>query len=168
MNEQLKSDLSGLTKDFYGQNYDAHILEQYKIYLEMIDRVSARRQLTNSFFLTITTAMITMLGIVWPKAVGPVGTTWYIIIGLAGLMICYCWYRLVKSYRDLNTSKFLILHAIEERLPLRPYSAEWKLVGAGKNEVMYLPFTHIETAVPWVFFFLFMGLIILAVCSRGS
>ena len=33
--------------------YDSAVLEQYRLYVEMADRVSARRGLTNSFFLTL-------------------------------------------------------------------------------------------------------------------
>jgi hypothetical protein len=32
--------------------YDSALREQYKLYVEMADRISARRALTNSFFLT--------------------------------------------------------------------------------------------------------------------
>ena len=32
------------------------LLEQYKIYVEMADRISARRGLANTFFLTLNTA----------------------------------------------------------------------------------------------------------------
>jgi hypothetical protein len=33
--------------------YQNHILEQYKMYVEMVDRISSRRNLTNIFFLTL-------------------------------------------------------------------------------------------------------------------
>ena len=32
-----------------------------------------------------------------------------------------------------------------------PYDAEWEAVGRGKRADLYLPFTHIEAAVPWIF-----------------
>jgi hypothetical protein len=35
--------LSGVPKDDYGECYTAHLLEQYKTYLEMADKVSERR-----------------------------------------------------------------------------------------------------------------------------
>lgn len=44
-----------------------------------------------------------------------------------------------------------MIHKIEKYLPLRPYDAEWKAVGEGKNKDLYLPFTHLETYVPWAF-----------------
>jgi hypothetical protein len=42
-------------------NYQSTVLEQYKLYVEMADRVSARRGLANSFFLmTLNTGIITL------------------------------------------------------------------------------------------------------------
>ena len=66
-------------------------------------------------------------------------------------MLCYAWYRLIRSYRDLNEAKFKVIHRLEQRLPARPYDAEWEAVGRGKRANLYLPFTHIEAAVPWIF-----------------
>jgi hypothetical protein len=40
-------------------------LEQYKIYVEMADRISARRGMTNTFFLTLNTAIFTAVGVFW-------------------------------------------------------------------------------------------------------
>jgi hypothetical protein len=34
------------------------VLEQYKLYVEMADRLSARRALANTFFLTVNTAVL--------------------------------------------------------------------------------------------------------------
>ena len=31
------------SREQYGANYDSHLLEQYKLYLEMADRISQRR-----------------------------------------------------------------------------------------------------------------------------
>ncbi len=50
--------------DRYGDNYQAHYLEIYKLYVEMADRISSRRHNTNSFFLTINSAVIAVLGYV--------------------------------------------------------------------------------------------------------
>jgi hypothetical protein len=62
------------------------------------------------------------------------------------------WYGLVRSYKDLNTAKFKVIHEMEAKLPVAPYDSEWEKVGKGKNSKLYLPFTHIEIYIPWVFF----------------
>jgi hypothetical protein len=45
-----------------GETSDSEVLELYKLAVEMADRVSSRRGMANSFFLTVQTAMVTVLG----------------------------------------------------------------------------------------------------------
>src|SRR5439155_23409496 len=73
-----------------------------------------------------------------------------VLVPMAGGVLCYLWFRIIRSYRDLNSAKFKVV-AIEQQLPLRPYDAEWEAVGRGTNPRLYLPFTHIEVLIPWVF-----------------
>jgi hypothetical protein len=81
-------------------------------------------------------------------------TNYYWLIALAGIAISFMWYRLIRSYRDLNSAKFQVLHQIEKKLPISPFDAEWEAVGRGKNSKLYLPFTNIEVGIPWVFLLL--------------
>ena len=64
---------------------------------------------------------------------------------------CYLWFRIVVSYKGLNSGKFKVIHAIEARLPLALYDTEWEMLGRGKSKKIYWPFTHIELLVPWIF-----------------
>ncbi len=130
----------------YGPEYRSHCLEMYRIYSEITDNVSNRRQSANTFFLTINTAIIGAVGWLDGRSV-----SWDWAISLAAMLICYTWYRLVRSYRDLNSAKFKVLHEMEKELPFSPFDAEWEAVGRGKDASRYLPFTRIETRVP-VFF----------------
>ena len=143
----------------YGEKYREHVLEQYKLYLELTDNISSRRQKANTFYLTVNTTLVTVAGFLAGLSNG--GAYWPIAIGLAGLILCYTWYRLILSYRDLNKGKFLVVHALENLLPTQPYKAEWITVGEGKNPKLFLLFTHVEAAVPWVFFALYVVLLLL-------
>ncbi len=134
----------------YGDKYIEHFLEQYKIYLSMLDKISDRRQKTNEFFLGLNTALLALLGYLNTRDITS-NNSFFIPSALAGIVISFFWYRIVRSYRDLNTGKFKIVHAIEQRLPMSLYETEWEVLGAGKNKRLYLPFTHIEIYVPWVF-----------------
>ena len=129
------------------EKYQAHLFEQYKLYVEMADRISSRRQTANSYFLSINTALLGFVGYINTKDTG----TFLWLVAAAGITLSYLWYRLIRSYRDLNTAKFNVVHEIEKRLPLSPYDAEWEAMGRGTNPKLYKPFTHIETGVPWVF-----------------
>jgi len=41
----LEETLFRVKKAEYGANYESHYIEQYKLYVEMADRISSRRQL---------------------------------------------------------------------------------------------------------------------------
>ncbi|MGI8414122.1 MAG: RipA family octameric membrane protein [Solirubrobacteraceae bacterium] len=92
--------------------------ELYKLAVEMADRVSARRSLANSFFLTINTGLVALMG-------GADDLKWYLPV--AGLLFCVTWWALLKSYRDLNSAKFQIILGMEERLPVRVYADEKRI-----------------------------------------
>ncbi len=148
----LQKNLLGISQDTYGERYFDHILEIYKLYVDMADRISARRQTANSFFLTINSAIIALIGYV-NLVSNQKSTTFlfYALVAIAGTILSYLWYRIILSYKQLNSGKFKVIHAMESMLPLRPYDAEWVALGKGKNPTLYKPFTHIETLVPWVF-----------------
>jgi hypothetical protein len=133
------------------EKYRALILEQYKIYVEMADRISSRRGLANTFFLTLNTAVLTAFGVFWQKR--PAGSPWWLVGPLAVLLVqCGAWYALVESYRQLNGAKYKVVGLLEEELPASPYwSAEWKAFDEGKHWKTYLPLTHIERWVPLTF-----------------
>lgn len=153
-----------MQQEEYGPNYKPHLLEQYKLYVEMTDRISSRRQSANSFFLSVNTAIIALISYINWESTND--SSFYWLVSLAGMALCFMWYGLVRSYKDLNTAKFKVIHEMEAKLPVAPYDAEWEKVGKGKNSKLYLPFTHIEIYIPWVFFVihafvLFSGLRIL-------
>ena len=134
-----------------------HRMEQYKLYLEMADRISARRQTANSYFLTLNTVLLSLVSYL---SLGTEQKKWYWLVAIAGIVLSYMWYRLIRSYRDLNSAKFKVIHEIEAMLPMAPYDAEWEAVGRGKAPELYLPFTHVEIYVPWVFLILHVAVVL--------
>ena len=138
----IRDKLIANDKASYGEDYTSDSLEIYKIYVQMADNISVRRQSANSFFLTINTAIIGIVSYIG----GVTG-----IVSLAGIVLCYAWYRLIRSYKDLNSGKFKVVHEIEKELPLAPYDAEWEALGRGEDPKLYLPFTHVEIWVPGIF-----------------
>lgn len=131
--------------------FNGAILEQYKIYLEMLDKISERRQHANSFFLSVNTGLCALVGYLFSKDISPELRPLFLCVPVAGMLLSFFWYRLVRSYKDLNTGKFMILHLLEEKLPVAPYSAEWLALEEGKNNQKYTPFTHLEIWVPKCF-----------------
>ena len=162
MLEDIRGNLwnTSVTADRYDathEKYQSAILEQYKMYVEMADRVSARRGLTNTFFLTLNTAVFTVIGVFWQNR--PAASEWLLLFPLLVLLgQCLAWYWLVRSYRQLNTAKFMVVGALEEQLPASPYwRAEWKALGEGKDLSKYWPLTHLEQWVPVLFAACYVG-----------
>ncbi|MEU7279028.1 hypothetical protein AB0A69_09655 [Streptomyces sp. NPDC045431] len=135
-----------------GEQYQAAVLEQYKLCVEMADRTSSRRNLTNTFFLSLNSVIAAML-----TGLGGGGLThaplWALLGGLAILFAqCVAWFVTIRSYRLLTAAKYAVIGAFEERLPAYAYSrAEWQALGEGRDWRKYLPLTHVEQWVPFVF-----------------
>lgn len=134
-----------------GEKYQAAVMEQWKLYVEMADRVSSRRGLTNTFFLTLNTAIFTVIGVVGKER--PNVSSWVVALPLVVVLgECAAWWWLVRSYRQLNTAKFKVVGALEERLPASPYwRSEWVALGEGRDWRKYLPLTHLEQWIPILF-----------------
>lgn len=135
----------------YGDKYIEHLLEQYKIYIASAEKISDRRQKANEFFLGLNTALVALLGFVAIKVNQGETTSILILSSIAGITMCYLWYRIILSYKGLNGGKFKVIHVIEARLPLALYDTEWEILGRGEDRKTYWPFTHIELLVPWIF-----------------
>ncbi|MCI3272844.1 hypothetical protein [Streptomyces cylindrosporus] len=146
----------GISASDYGEGseaYRAAVFEQYKLCVEMADRVSARRNLTNTFFLTLNSGLVAFLG-AWLAPVrlrdAPV------LLLLAGLpvllAICAAWWFTLRSYEQLNKGKWDVIGALEEQLPTRAFSAaEWRSLGEGRDWRLYLRLTHVERWIPVIF-----------------
>lgn len=56
----------------------------------------------------------------------------------------------IRSYRQLNSGKFKVIHEIEKELPIAAYDKEWEILGRGKQPGKYLQLTRVEQWVPLV------------------
>ncbi|MEV0064504.1 hypothetical protein [Nocardia sp. NPDC050718] len=135
----------------FADRYHDLVLEQYKLYVEMADRISARRAVTNGFFLTLNTSAFTVIGLV--LQLRPGRGVWTLIFPTVALVVqCGAWYYTLRSYRQLNAAKYRVVGELEERLPASPYwRAEWAALGQGRDRKLYTPITHLEQWVPVVF-----------------
>lgn len=139
------------------EKWYSHLLDQYKLYVEMADRISQRRATANTYFLSVNSAMLAFVGYLTSRE--STENLW--MLAVAGMSLCWLWKALITSYRNLNTAKFKIIHSIEKRLPISPYESEWAFMGKGNDPKLYRPISHIEGGVPWVF----MGLHLIAFCQ---
>lgn len=134
------------------EKYQAAVMDQYKVYVEMTDRISARRGLTNTFFLTFNSLIFTVLGVFWKDKPQDISDGVFVLLLAVALAQCAAWWLIVRSYRQLNRGKFQVIGLLEERLPASPYwSAEWAALGEGTDLRRYVPLSLVEQVVPMIF-----------------
>jgi hypothetical protein len=145
------------------ERYQAAILDQYKLYVEMADRISARRGLTNTFCLTLNTGILAVAGL-FSESLGR-GRGSIVTLALVVLLVqCAAWFWVLRSYRQLSSAKYRVIGALEERLPASPYwRAEWTAVGSGRDRALYWPLTRLEQWVPPTFALAYLVLFLIAV-----
>lgn len=135
------------------------ILEQYKVYVETAERVSNRRQSSNTFHLTLVTTLFGVLALgVKIDVSNEISDGLWSFVPLLGSAICLIWFSTLRTYRDLNSTKFKVIEQIERILPVDPFSAEWKIVKQKATSRGYSTFHRVERHVPLMFLITFLGL----------
>jgi hypothetical protein len=132
----------------YGDAFDSHVLEQYKLFLETEERLVSRRQEENRFFLSINALVVAVVSVLLRQGISDrLASAGISLLAAAGLALCVAWFSIINSYKTLNTAKFDVIADFEQQLPVRMFGAEWEAA-----EVRgYKPFTVIERRVPFVF-----------------
>ena len=151
--------LQSRTPEEYGPKYQDHLLEQYKLFVETSQKVSEKRQTSNNYLLTLCSSLVTLF-VAFLSTFGH--HRWNVLIPIAGLFVCFIWHSLVESYKDLNTAKFRVIHEMEEQLPVALFKYEWHVCGRGKDKDKYVPLTHLERWIPWMFGVLYLALLVYA------
>ena len=128
------------------------LLEQYKLFVSTSESLVSRRQQVNTFFLSVNSIILATIGLLIrgqtaPSIAGPA----LVMLGLSGMVLCFAWQRMISSFGQLNRGKFVVIHALERRLPARIFAAEWVALGEGKDQSKYKPFTQTESLTPWIF-----------------
>ncbi len=121
------------------------LLEQYKLYVEMVDRVSQRRQAANRFYISLLSAL-GGLYLLLEKILETQPNT--IIWAVLTIIISVLWWFNINSYRQLNSGKFKVIHEMEQQLPFACYDREWDYLGRGKNGKLYRQLSKVEGYVP--------------------
>lgn len=142
-------------KDKYPERYVDHYLEQYRIYLLIFDNLSDRRQKSNEFFLGLNTAIMGIMGYFEIRTISA-SPIIFILVPLVGMAICFCWYRMILSYSQLNRAKFKVIHTLEKKLPAKLFDTEWQILGGGKDRNKYYPLSHAERFIPMIFIVLYI------------
>jgi hypothetical protein len=157
------------------------ILSLYNTAVEMADRTSARRAGANSFFFSLNTALVAVVGIVSsarkPPPHGNLPTFdafGLVLTAAAGIVLAFTWRALLRYYRRLNGAKFDVINEIEKQFPVKPYTDEWAILHPDPKEgepsskwgrwwqrkVHHREATVVEQVVPLVFVGIYVALAI--------
>ena len=132
------------------ENTEGYRFEQYRIYLASAEKISDRRDSANRYFLTINSALLFAMGVVFRYDPDD-GVIIIIGLSLLGVFMNIIFWALINSYRQLNRAKFALIQEMEEHLPVQLYAKEWHSLGEGQDPGRYRPFSKVEGYVPIVF-----------------
>ncbi len=148
------------TADAYGGSFHVDLLEQYKLYVQSAENVSARRVASSRYLLSLNVALAALYGL---QSAGFGQSYWMLPIPFMGIFVSVLWFLIIKSHADLNRIKFSLIHKFEEHLPAAMYKHEWKLAAEEYRAV-----TKIERWIPILFATLHVALtamIVLAIAD---
>ena len=143
----------GLINEKYGELFQKHLLEQYKLYVNTSTEVTAKRLETNKFFLTLNSIMFGSTSYISTQHIALT----VILFSLTGLLISFAWLKNILAYKELNRAKFKVIHELETHLPASLFRTEEK-----HYLERYHGLTSIEIICPIAFLVLYIALIILA------
>lgn len=125
-------------------------VQVYIYYAAETEKFIERRAATSRYFLTISSALVAILGVVLKY--NPAGQSlWLVSLAAAGILVCALWWRIVRSYSVLTGARFGVIQAMEKRLPASPYTDEWNLVANSGKFRGYRSISALEAWIPWVF-----------------
>ena len=147
MDEKSDNSLFQFTGETYEGSFKADLVEQYKLFVQSAENVSARRVASSRYLLTLNVALVALYGL---QSANFGQSYWTLLVPVLGIPVSLLWHQIIKSHRDLNTVKFEIIHELERHLPAALFRYEWQIAGEGKNR-FYNPVTHIERWIPVAF-----------------
>jgi hypothetical protein len=142
---------------------DPLVVDLYKTAVEMADRLSGRRATANAFFLSVESAFIAVVGVANGSLVKQ---PWWVsvAVAVAGIAISASWWLQLRSYRMLNTAKFVVINRIEtQSLPVHIFADEWQEMqrrSTSRWRARYVEMGTLERIIPVVFAAIYVLLLI--------
>jgi len=139
----------------YGESFQPHLLEQYKLFVESAQKVTDRRITTGNYLLTVNSFLLTVFGV---ASAQHMGGFWLAIVPVAGLLVSFTWFSLVVFYRNLGAGKYKVVHQMEGLLPVAPFRCEWLSMHRDKD-ARHTGVTHLERVIPLTFAAIYLVLL---------
>ena len=84
-----------LSREEYGDGFDSLLLEQYKLYVQSAENVSARRVASSRYLLTLSAALVALYGV----QTGGFGNNWWtLMVPVVGVAVSTLWFLMIKSH----------------------------------------------------------------------
>lgn len=147
----------------YNGNFRKDLLDQYKLYVEMSNHISERRNKSNYFYISILSGLLATISLIFEFEIiqnFAISLLLLLFIAILSIFLCITWMFNIRSYKQLNSVKFDIIFDMEELLPFECFKREWEIT----NKKKYTPLTKVEQMIP----ILFVILNVVLVCSSSA
>lgn len=162
--ETENKQLFNVSEEEYGSLYKAHFLEQYKLFFNSIEKMIDRRHAASNFFLTINTALATLIGLSFKIDLGKFNFA-RALIPFIGIIVALIFWSLIKYYSRLIATKYAIIKEIEERLPVGIFEKEWLVFYKQSGKRKHTPSaSRLEMSIPWIFGIIHLVIAIVFIC----
>jgi len=152
------------TVEAYGPDFNAHILEQYKLAISRAETTADRRESGHRLFFIVATVIAAL----YSAGLGPETSS---LLPILGTYICVGWLTFLWARHRLNIATFIVIREIEQSLPARIFDAErqHRYAGAPRRR-QRLPMSWWELVMPLLFtvFFLLLLLENVGPAARGG
>jgi len=125
---------------------------QYKLAVEMADRMSAKRHTSNKFFITLLSGFGAFYSLLdrLPPSLGRSIAQY--VLPILPLSLCFLWRSTVLSYRKINKAKWDAIGQLEANLPSQPFTQEGTNLGPGGSFAL----TKLEKEIPVIIGLIFL------------
>ena len=140
------------------------LLELYKLHARFADNVSQRRESVSRLHVSLLSGLGLFAGIFTQTSeIKSLNHPMFFAIGIFGIVICFSWRILIKSYQQLNSGKFKALDELENEIAFPFFRREWHFLEEGRKSESYWKLTEVETILPSVFGTLFLLLTLMPI-----
>lgn len=139
------------------------IMDQYKMFQKTSEDLVVRRQNLNSFYLTVNSALIALVGTFLGLISYPLNLYVIFFMCIVGLILDVSWIGVLNAYGTLNSAKMKLINLIEEQLPVALYDMEWQIMSDKLNSRKYISFTDSEKRIPKLFMITYLTILVVII-----
>lgn len=148
------------------------LFDEYAFYVEHTQKLSERRQSATQTFLTINTAIFTILAFLFKDVAIDLQQLLLICLPLlaAGILVCWLWRLILNQYKGLIGWRYKQLCEMEKKLPdsYRMLTKEWNEYYKPREDMPGLSFSDLEQQLPLIFGGLYIaGILLVIVVMTG-